>query len=168
MTLQAELISKWINLGFIHGVMNTDNTAISGETIDYGPCAFMNKYNPNTVYSYIDVNGRYAYGNQAQIIFWNLTKLAQTLLNLVDDDPKKSNKKIISSLEKFPEIFNEAWKKNIRKKFSFTKSLSGDDKIILEFLEILFKQKVDFTSAFRKLSYSIESELYKQNFFSIQ
>ena len=81
---------------------------------------------------------------------------------------QKSNKKIISSLEKFPEIFNEAWKKNIRKKFSFTKSLSGDDKIILEFLEILFKQKVDFTSAFRKLSYSIESELYKQNFFSIQ
>ena len=92
MTLQAELISKWINLGFIHGVMNTDNTAISGETIDYGPCAFMNKYNPNTVYSYIDVNGRYAYGNQAQIIFWNLTKLAQTLLNLVDDDPKIKQK----------------------------------------------------------------------------
>ena len=121
MTLQAELISKWINLGFIHGVMNTDNTAISGETIDYGPCAFMNKYNPNTVYSYIDVNGRYAYGNQAQIIFWNLTKLAQTLLNLVDDDPKKSNKKIISSLEKFPEIFNEAWKKKYKKKILFYK-----------------------------------------------
>ena len=79
MILQAELISKWINVGFIHGVMNTDNTAISGETIDYGPCAFMNTYNPNTVYSYIDIKGRYAYGNQAQIIFWNLTKFAQTL-----------------------------------------------------------------------------------------
>ena len=101
MVLQAKLISEWINVGFIHGVMNTDNTRISGETIDYGPCAFMNHYNPNTVYSYIDVNGRYAYGNQAQIIFWNLTKFSQTLSKIIDENVKKSNKLIIDSLENF-------------------------------------------------------------------
>ena len=167
MILQAELISKWINVGFIHGVMNTDNTAISGETIDYGPCAFMNTYNPNTVYSYIDIKGRYAYGNQAQIIFWNLTKFAQTLSNIIDQDPKKSNKLIVNSLEKFPEFFNNAWKKNIKKKFGFTKSFEGDDKITLEFLEILLEQKIDYTFAFRKLSSSLESEQKKQEFFKL-
>ena len=166
MILQAELVSKWINVGFIHGVMNTDNTTISGETIDYGPCAFMNNYNPNTVYSYIDVNGRYAYGNQAQIIFWNLTKFAQTLSYLIDNDPEKSNKLIINSLEKFPEIFNKAWKKNIKKKFGFVKSDYEDEKIILEFLEILLKQKIDYTNAFRKLSCSLENESRKKEFFT--
>ena len=165
--LQANLIAEWINVGFIHGVMNTDNTTISGETIDYGPCAFMNNYNPSTVYSYIDVNGRYAYGNQAQIIFWNLTKFSQTLSGIIDENEKRSNKLIISSLEKFPEIFNSAWKRKIRKKFGFTKLLNGDDKIILEFLEILLKQKVDYTSAFRKLSCSLENEIKKQDLFSL-
>ena len=167
MVLQAKLISEWINVGFIHGVMNTDNTAISGETIDYGPCAFMNHYNPNTVYSYIDVNGRYAYGNQAQIIFWNLTKFSQTLSKIIDENVKKSNKLIIDSLEKFPEIFNNAWKKKIRKKFGFSKSLGNDDKVILEFLEILLEQKVDYTNAFRKLSCSLETDLEKKDFFSL-
>ena len=110
MILQANLISEWINVGFIHGVMNTDNTTISGETIDYGPCAFMNNYNPSTVYSYIDVNGRYAYGNQAQIIFWNLTKFSQTLSGIIDENEKikQVNYKFF---RKFPEIFNSAWKR---------------------------------------------------------
>ena len=164
---QIDLVVNWMRVGFIHGVMNTDNTTISGETIDYGPCAFMNNYNPSTVYSYIDVNGRYAYGNQAQIIFWNLTKFSQTLSGIIDENEKRSNKLIISSLEKFPEIFNSAWKRKIRKKFGFTKLLNGDDKIILEFLEILLKQKVDYTSAFRKLSCSLENEIKKQDLFSL-
>ena len=165
--LQAELISKWINIGFIHGVMNTDNTTISGETIDYGPCAFMNNYNPNTVYSYIDRNGRYAYGNQAQIIFWNLTKFAQTLTLIIDEDQKKANKLIINSLEKFPGIFNQVWKKNIKKKFGLIKSFNEDDKIILEFLEILLEEKVDYTCAFRKLSVSLEKTSKKQEFLNL-
>ena len=165
MSLQAELITKWINIGFIHGVMNTDNTTISGETIDYGPCAFMNTYNPNTVYSYIDVNGRYSYGNQAQIIFWNLTKFAQTLMQIIDINPKKSNNLVISSLEKFPEIFNNCWKEEVKKKFGFTKLLKKDSKIIQDFLEILLEQKVDYTTAFRKISTALENDLKKKDFF---
>ena len=167
MSLQAELITKWINIGFIHGVMNTDNTTISGETIDYGPCAFMNTYNPNTVYSYIDVNGRYSYGNQAQIIFWNLTKFAQTLMQIIDINPKKSNNLVISSLEKFPEIFNNCWKEEVKKKFGFTKLLKKDSKIIQDFLEILLEQKVDYTTAFRKISTALENDLKKKDFFSL-
>ena len=167
MKFQAELISKWINIGFIHGVMNTDNTTVSGETIDYGPCAFMNNYNPNTVYSYIDRSGRYAYGNQAQIIFWNLTKFAQSLSSIIDKDQEKSKKLIINSLEKFPEIFNKTLKKNIKNKFGFIKSSNEDDKIILEFLEILLEQKIDYTCAFRKLSNSLENELKKKEFLNL-
>ena len=165
-SLQANLVSKWLNVGFIHGVMNTDNTTISGETIDYGPCAFMNQYNPDTVYSYIDIKGRYCYGNQAQIIFWNLTRFAESLSSIIHDDPKESQKLIISSLEKFPKMFNDSWNSLVKEKFGFSKEISGDDKIIISFLEILLKNKVDFTKAFRNLSISLENKTGKESFFS--
>ena len=165
--LQANLVSKWINVGFIHGVMNTDNTTISGETIDYGPCAFMNQYNPDTVYSYIDIKGRYSYGNQAQIIFWNLTRFAEALASIIDEDPKKSQKLIITSLEKFPKIFNDCWNNLVRKKFGFSKEFTGDEKIIISFLEILLKNKTDYTKAFRNLSVSLEDEKGKGKLFAL-
>ena len=90
MEKQIDLIVNWMRVGFIHGVMNTDNSTISGETIDYGPCAFMNGYDLNTVYSSIDLQGRYSYGNQPNIIHWNILRLAESLISLVDDDEKKA------------------------------------------------------------------------------
>ena len=96
---QASLVSKWMSVGFIHGVMNTDNMTISGETIDYGPCAFMNKYDPKTVFSSIDHGGRYAYQNQPTILVWNLAKLAETLIPLINQDSKKSVKQLTEVLQ---------------------------------------------------------------------
>ena len=166
MSLQAELITKWINIGFIHGVMNTDNTTISGETIDYGPCAFMNTYNPNTVYITLMLTADILMEIKLKL-FLELTKFAQTLLQIVDMDPKKSNNLVISSLEKFPEIFNNCWKEEVKKKFGFTKLLKKDSKIIQDFLEILLEQKVDYTTAFRKISTALENDLKKKDFFSL-
>ena len=106
--LQAKLVSDWMSVGFIHGVMNTDNVSISGETIDYGPCAFMDHYNPNSVFSFIDTHGRYSYGNQGQITLWNLSRLAECLLPLIDEDINKAKKIAVAHLEKFPMIFLQA------------------------------------------------------------
>ena len=94
-TRQAELVARWLLIGFIHGVMNTDNSSISGETIDYGPCAFMDEYNPATVFSSIDEQGRYAYANQPRIALWNLTRLAECLVPLFSDDQEKDRKSVV-------------------------------------------------------------------------
>ena len=116
---QAKLVSKWMNLGFIHGVINTDNTSISGETIDYGPCAFMNNYDPETVYSFIDFNGRYKYGNQPQIVFWNLSRFAQSLLPLINDKNSTATNVVVESLKEFPNIFENFWYNGMRDKIGF-------------------------------------------------
>ena len=113
-TAQASLIAHWMSLGFIHGVMNTDNTAISGETIDYGPCAFMDAFHPQKTFSSIDTGGRYAWGNQADIGLWNLTRFAETLLPLISEDSDKAIEIAETSLARFPEQFNSQYVSRFR------------------------------------------------------
>ena len=147
---QAELIAQWMSLGFIHGVMNTDNTAISGETIDYGPCAFMDTFHPNCVFSSIDVNGRYSWGNQASIGHWNLTRLAETLLPILDDDPELATEIAKSALDDYSEIFNTAYISRFRNKFCLPSSAS--EEIIQHGLTLLSDQQIDFTLFFSQLT----------------
>ena len=164
---QAKLIAQWMNVGFIHGVMNTDNTSISGQTIDYGPCAFMNNFDPNTVYSFIDVYGRYSYGNQPKIMLWNLSKFAESISFLIDEKKEEANKVILNSLSKFPKLFDDFWISAISKKLGLFENMRENRKLIEKFLEIMFKQKTDFTLTFRALSESIENDKKKLKFFSL-
>ena len=152
MTLQAKLVAQWTNNGFIHGVINTDNVLVCGETIDYGPCAFMDHYNPQQVYSYIDVNGRYSYANQSKITLWNLSKLGECLVKIINDDEKKSVSLIINVLEQYSEKFNSYLLKGLKNKMGMNISKEGDKKLFNEFLLILYKENVDYTQAFRYLS----------------
>jgi uncharacterized protein YdiU (UPF0061 family) len=131
--------------------MNTDNTSISGETIDYGPCAFMNSYDPMTVYSYIDIQGRYNYGNQPKIMFWNLSKFAESIAYLIDENEIVANKKILDSLKTFPDIFSKFWIKGIKNKIGLNLSFKEDIDLIESLLDMMYKQKSDFTITFRKL-----------------
>ena len=161
---QAKLIAKWMSIGFIHGVMNTDNTTISGETIDFGPCAFMDEYHPNKVFSFIDHEGRYSYINQGRIMFWNLSKFAEGLLPLLNKNVEKAKKMAIESLEKFPKEFEQNWLDEMRKKIGLKKRRKEDIKIINTFLEILENEKIDFTLGFRRLSNLIDKRK-KESFF---
>src|SRR5439155_7471898 len=126
MNRQAVLIAQWQLLGFIHGVMNTDNMALSGETIDYGPCAFMNAYRPDTVFSSIDHAGRYAYGNQPAIAQWNLARFAEALLPLLDPDPEKAVAAATEVLHEFPALFEQYWLAGMRKKLGLRTAQAGD------------------------------------------
>lgn len=155
---QAELIAKWMSVGFIHGVMNTDNTSISGETIDYGPCAFMDHYDPNRVFSYIDNFGRYSYINQGKIMLWNLSKFAESLVPLLDSDFEVSKVIATNCLKKFPEKFEYLWLKEVRKKFGLRKNKIEDEKIINDFFEIIKAENLDFTMSFRNLSKIVRNE----------
>src|SRR6201991_3766834 len=149
---QADLVARWLLVGFIHGVMNTDNTSISGETIDYGPCAFMDEYNPATVFSSIDEMGRYAYGNQPRIALWNLTRLAECLLPLFSDDKDKAIEQAQAALAEFPEKFTAAYQAGLRAKIGlFTKS-DGDDALEQDLLDAMTKNQADFTLTFRRLA----------------
>ncbi len=149
---QASLVASWMGVGFIHGVMNTDNTVISGETIDYGPCAFMDHFHPKQVFSYIDTGGRYSYSNQGQIMLWNLSILGQCLSPLISKDEKKSHTLIIDSLGMFPELFEKYWMSKFKMKLGMKKNFPKDKKLIESFLEILLKQNIDFTLGFRALT----------------
>jgi uncharacterized protein YdiU (UPF0061 family) len=149
---QASLVARWMLVGFLHGVMNTDNMAISGETIDYGPCAFMDAFDPATVFSSIDYAGRYAYGNQPQIAQWNLARLAETLLPLVDADPEVAVAAATEVLESFPERFERAWSEGMRAKLALTEDREGDRALFDDLLALLHHQRVDYTSLFRALS----------------
>lgn len=149
---QAELISKWQLVGFIHGVMNTDNMVISGETIDYGPCAFMDTYNPNTVFSSIDTYGRYAYGNQPKIAVWNLARFAETLLPLLDDDTDKAVKIAENSLANFEKIYKSNWLSGMRKKLGLFNEEEKDEYIIETLLSLMKKYKADYTNTFLNLT----------------
>ena len=150
---QAELIARWLGVGFIHGVMNTDNMTISGETIDYGPCAFMEAYSPRTVFSSIDSAGRYAYGQQANIAQWNLTRLAETLLPLIDADSERAVALASAVLQAFPERHANYWLQVMRDKLGLdqTGNVAVDRKLALDFLELLRQRKIDFTNGFRAL-----------------
>jgi uncharacterized protein YdiU (UPF0061 family) len=149
---QAELIASWLLIGFIHGVMNTDNCSIAGETIDYGPCAFMDEYDPATVFSSIDHGGRYAYANQPRIAHWNLVRLAETLLPLLGPDEDSAMAAARDSLAAFAPRFQAAYLAGLRRKIGLTTERDGDEALTMDFLKLLEAGRVDFTRAFRTLS----------------
>jgi len=149
--LQASLISKWMLVGFIHGVMNTDNMSICGETIDYGPCAFMNSYDPATVFSSIDQSGRYAFGNQAPIAHWNLYRLAETLLPLLNADESQSIIVAKELLEAFPAKFMAYWLAGMRQKLGLFNQEADDLKLAEDLLMYMQKNNADYTNTFRSL-----------------
>ena len=148
---QARLVAGWLHVGFIHGVMNTDNMAISGETIDYGPCAFMDSYDPGTVFSSIDRSGRYACGNQGAIAQWNLARFAETLLPLLDEDEEKAIGRAEESIEKFSALFGDAWHTGMRRKLGLRNAEDGDVALINELLRLMQENLADFTLTFRAL-----------------
>src|SRR3954471_21670081 len=149
---QASLIAQWQLVGFIHGVMNTDNMAISGETIDYGPCAFMNANDPDTVFSSIDYGGRYAYGNQPAIAQWNLSRFAETLLPLIDSDQQQAIIMATGVLEEFPAMYEEYWLAGMRAKLGLKTAEADDRELGQALLVWMHKRKADFTNTFRDLS----------------
>ncbi|MCF7785280.1 MAG: YdiU family protein [Prosthecobacter sp.] len=160
MERQARLIAQWQCVGFIHGVMNTDNVALSGETIDYGPCAFMDAFDPATVFSSIDRQGRYAYGNQPQIAQWNLARLAEALLPLLHADEKQAVQIANTAIESFKTTFERHWLSGMQAKLGlFTEE--ADDRALVESLLVwMQEQKADFTNAFRSLSNDGKTMLY--------
>jgi serine/tyrosine/threonine adenylyltransferase len=151
-TRQAELIAKWLLVGFIHGVMNTDNMSIAGETIDYGPCAFMDSYNPATVYSSIDSFGRYAYGNQPRIAQWNLARLAETLLPLLAEDQEAAAEMANEALRAFAGRFEAAYTTGLRRKLGLFQERQDDSALAQDLLDRMARNDADFTLTFRRLS----------------
>lgn len=148
---QAMLIAKWQLIGFIHGVMNTDNMTISGETIDYGPCAFMDVYDPATVFSSIDREGRYAYGNQPNIGVWNLARFAESLLPLIDDNDEKAVTLAQDKLADFAQIFKANWFEGMRAKLGIFNEEAQDAALIDDLLRMMQKHHADYTNTFRAL-----------------
>jgi len=153
---QASLVAKWMHVGFIHGVMNTDNTAISGETIDYGPCAFMDAYDPATVFSSIDHGGRYAYGNQGSIAEWNLTRLAECLLGLLHENQGRSIEVAKEALATFRPAFERYWMEGMCGKIGITKKQAEDVTLLQDLLELMKKYRADYALSFRYLCYGID------------
>ena len=152
MNKQIDLIVNWIRVGFIHGVMNTDNTSITGETIDYGPCAFMNLYDPKTVFSSIDKNGRYAFGKQHEIAYWNLTVFAGTILQFIDDDKDKAIKILQNILNKFPIQYSNKWYEMMFKKLGIKNSTEQDKELVIDLLKLMQTYKSDYTNIFASLT----------------
>ena len=150
---QASLVARWMLVGFVHGVMNTDNMTISGETIDYGPCAFLDAFDPATVYSSIDAGGRYAYGNQPLVAEWNLARLAEALLPLIDDDQEQAIALAVEALGGFRPRYDAAWSAGMAAKLGLPEGL--DDAVasplVDEVLALLAANHVDHTSFFRAL-----------------
>jgi uncharacterized protein YdiU (UPF0061 family) len=150
---QADLISRWMQVGFIHGVMNTDNMALSGETIDYGPCAFMDAYHPGTVFSSIDHHGRYAYGNQPSIAGWNLARFAETLLPLLHPEPAEAVKLAQDVISGFPSMYKENWLHGMRAKIGITNHEAEDEALIVDLLGVMQEQGLDYTNTFLDLTF---------------
>lgn len=149
---QARLIAQWQCAGFIHGVMNTDNTALSGETMDYGPCAFMDAYDPHAVFSSIDHQGRYAYDNQPRIMHWNLARFAETLLPLLNTDQGAAIEQAREALGTFPQAFHAAWLDEMRAKLGLTTRESADETLVQELLDCMRRNHADFTNTWRDLA----------------
>jgi uncharacterized protein YdiU (UPF0061 family) len=150
---QATLVAQWMLVGFVHGVMNTDNMTISGETIDYGPCAFMEAFDPATVYSSIDTGGRYAYGNQPIVAEWNLARLAEALLPLFADDQEQAVALAVQSLGAFGPMYSAAWSAGMRAKLGLPAGLDAavSTPLISDLLTLLDRNHVDYTSLLRAL-----------------
>ena len=155
---QASLIARWMNIGFIHGVMNTDNMTISGETIDYGPCAFMDTFNPETVFSSIDHQGRYAYGNQPMIGQWNLARLAEAIVYLFDDDTDEAVRLATDVLVSFTDRFHRYWLAGMRAKLGLVDEHASDLDLVNDLLALLHATRVDFTSFYRALAQSLRGD----------
>lgn len=149
---QAALIARWMHVGFIHGVMNTDNMAISGETIDYGPCAFMDAFDPATVFSSIDHGGRYAYGNQPGIARWNLARFAETLLPLLHVDQERAVEQAVRAIDGFAAAYDGYWLAGMRNKLGLSTAEAGDLDLSHALLNIMAENRADFTLTFRRLS----------------
>lgn len=164
---QASLIAKWQLVGFVHGVMNTDNVTISGETIDYGPCAFMDTYDPNTVFSSIDTEGRYAYGNQPSIAVWNLARFAESLLPILDEDENEAVKMARKAVSKFPNLYKENWISGMRSKLGIFNEEAEDEALINKLLDIMYKYKADYTNTFLDLTFDTikNTELFNEDEF---
>jgi uncharacterized protein YdiU (UPF0061 family) len=152
MERQASLVAKWLLVGFIHGVMNTDNMSLCGETIDYGPCAFMDAYDPKTVFSSIDHMGRYAYGQQPQIAQWNLTRFAETLLPLIHADQQEAVSIANDAITGFSDTFHYYWLTGMRTKLGLINQEADDSGLVNDLLNCMQRQGADFTNTFRDLS----------------
>ncbi len=157
---QASLVAHWLSVGFVHGVMNTDNMAISGETLDYGPCAFIDRYDPKAVFSSIDSHGRYAYGNQPAIAQWNLARLVETLLPLIDpDDSERAIQLATAELEAFPSIYQGHWLERMSAKLGLGHAGEGDLDLAKDLLDAMDGQHVDFTMMFRRLADGLRGDV---------
>ena len=155
---QAALVARWMNIGFIHGVMNTDNMTISGETIDYGPCAFMDKYAASTVFSSIDQYGRYAYANQPEILTWNLARLAETLIPHVDTKKERAIELLTETIECIQPLYESYWLSGMRSKIGLTTEDILDEELINDLLKIMEAGQADFTLVFRRLSKTLQED----------
>ncbi|HBK05169.1 MAG TPA: YdiU family protein [Acetobacteraceae bacterium] len=151
---QADLVAQWLCVGFIHGVMNTDNCSISGETIDYGPCAFMDEYDPGAVFSSIDQQGRYAYGNQPRIALWNLARLAECLIPLLGENEDEAK----DALSAFAPRFQAAYFAGLRRKIGLQTEREGDDNLTRDLLKLMAADRADFTLTFRRLGEAAEGD----------
>jgi serine/tyrosine/threonine adenylyltransferase len=149
---QAQLIARWMQAGFIHGVMNTDNMALSGETIDFGPCAFMDAFDPAAVFSSIDSFGRYAYGNQPRVAQWNLARFAETLLPLIDPDPERAVELGTEAVRQFTALFDLRWLEGMRLKLGLSQAEEGDRDLVQTLLDLMHGNQADFTLTFRHLA----------------
>jgi protein adenylyltransferase len=154
---QAKLVARWMQVGFIHGVMNTDNMTVSGETIDFGPCAFMDAYDPATVFSSIDEMGRYAYQNQPPAAQWNLARFAETLLTLIDPDSGRAIERASEVIAAFPEQFEEHWLAGMRAKLGLVTREPDDVNLARAWLEVLQRNECDYTLAFRRLCDAVDA-----------
>jgi len=161
---QAALIAQWLHVGFIHGVMNTDNMTISGETIDFGPCAFVDAYHPGTVFSSIDRQGRYAYANQPRIGQWNLARLGETLVPLLDADAEKAVERANDVIQGYGERFQHHWLAGMRRKIGLGNEEEGDLDLIQSLLALMQDGEADFTLAFRRLGGAIEDDEDEEGF----
>ena len=155
---QAALVARWMNIGFIHGVMNTDNMTISGETIDYGPCAFMDKYAASTVFSSIDQYGRYAYANQPEILTWNLARLAETLIPHVDTKKERAIELLTETIECIQPLYESYWLSGMRSKIGLTTEDILDQELINDLLKLMEEGQADFTLVFRRLSQTLQGD----------
>jgi uncharacterized protein YdiU (UPF0061 family) len=149
---QAALVARWQCVGFVHGVLNTDNTAVSGETIDYGPCAFMDAYNPDTVFSSIDHHGRYRYAHQPAIIQWNLARFAEAMVPLLADDETVAVARANEALERFAPVYRVAWLAGMRAKIGLEREEPEDLALVHDLLSAMQEKRADFTNTFRALS----------------
>ncbi|MFY0989796.1 protein adenylyltransferase SelO [Halomonas sp. C05BenzN] len=153
---QAALVARWMGVGFIHGVMNTDNCSIAGETIDYGPCAFMEAHDPRTVFSSIDEGGRYGYGNQPWLAQWNLARLAETLLPLIDEDQDRAVEKATALIQAYTDRYESEWLAVMRAKLGLERQEEGDRELVESLLEAMQAGHADFNLTFRRLGDAVE------------